>query len=218
MDDMDETDEMSENENTTEREEAIEPEIAGGSESEAGETAAAGDVDGTAALKARVEELEKANAELKDQLLRRVADFDNYRKRAIQEKQDAFDYANTNLIKDLLESLDNFERTVEAAKTAQDAKSIADGVSMIARGLVSLLENKYELASYGAAGDAFDPELHEAIGSSEGEGDVAVVSAVYLKGYKLRGKVIRHAKVMVAMPKAQSAQQAQGGGTAEAPV
>ena len=218
MDDMDETDEMSENENTTEQEEAIEPEIAGGSESEAGETAAAGDVDGTAALKARVEELEKANAELKDQLLRRVADFDNYRKRAIQEKQDAFDYANTNLIKDLLESLDNFERTVEAAKTAQDAKSIADGVSMIARGLVSLLENKYELSSYGAAGDAFDPELHEAIGSSEGEGDVDTVSAVYLKGYKLRGKVIRHAKVMVAMHKAQETGQVQGDGTTESPV
>ena len=211
-------DEMSENENTTERDEAIEPEIAGGSESEAGKTAPAEDVDGTAALKARVEELEKANAELKDQLLRRVADFDNYRKRAIQEKQDAFDYANTNLIKDLLESLDNFERTVEAAKTAQDAKSIADGVSMIARGLVSLLENKYEVTSYGAAGDAFDPELHEAIGSTEGEGDVATVSAVYLKGYKLRGKVIRHAKVMVAMPKAQEAGQAQGDDTTESPA
>ena len=207
---MNEIDETGESENTAESEQVIEPEAQGSSETDAGEALATEQTDETAALKARVEELEKTNAELKDQLLRRVADFDNYRKRAIQEKQDAFDYANTNLIKDLLESLDNFERTVEAAKTAQDVKSIADGVSMIARGLVSLLENKYEVTSYGAAGDAFDPELHEAIGSTEGEGDVAVVSAVYLKGYKLRGKVIRHAKVMVAMPKSQEAQEDSG--------
>lgn len=203
-------DEMNEIDGMDESEQVIEPEAQGSSETDVGEALATEQTDETATLKARVEELEKANAELKDQLLRRVADFDNYRKRAIQEKQDAFDYANTNLIKDLLESLDNFERTVEAAKTAQDAKSIADGVSMIARGLVSLLENKYEVTSYGAAGDAFDPELHEAIGSCEGEGDVAVVSAVYLKGYKLRGKVIRHAKVMVAMPKSQEAQEGSG--------
>ena len=208
---------MEGNEDTAESEETFEREEDATSEAEGEDRGEAAEADDVAALKARVEELEKANGELKDQLLRRVADFDNYRKRAIQEKQDAFDYANTNLIKDLLESLDNFERTVEAAKTAQDAKSIADGVSMIARGLVSLLENKYELASYGAAGDVFDPELHEAIGSTEGEGDVPTVSAVYLKGYKLKGKVIRHAKVMVAMPKAGGTQDESAAENGSAP-
>ena len=153
-----------------------------------------------AELEKQIDELKKANADLKDQVLRRAADFDNYRKRAIQEKQEAFDFANTNLLKDLLESLDNFDRTVEAAATATDPKSIADGVTMINKSLISMLENKYNLVSYGVAGDAFDPDIHEAIGSSQDPVASPVLKVVYLKGYKLKDRVIRHAKVMVSMP------------------
>lgn len=151
-------------------------------------------------LKSKVEELTKENADLKDQVLRRAADFENYRKRMLKEKQDAFDYANTNLLKDLLDSLDNFDRTVEAAANATDPKTIADGVKMINGNLVSMLENKYNLVSYGAAGDAFNPDIHEAIGSSNDPVAEPVLKAVYLKGYKLKDMVIRHAKVMVSMP------------------
>lgn len=150
----------------------------------------------------RIAELEKENAELKDQLLRRAADFENYRKRMIKEKQDAFDYGNAALFADLLDSLDNFDRTVAAAETATDPKSIADGIKMINSSLVNMLENKYNLTSYGAEGDEFDPELHEAIGMQEAEVEKEQLAAVYLKGYKLKDRVIRHAKVMVAKPKA----------------
>ena len=149
----------------------------------------------------KIARLEKENAELKDQYLRKAADFENYRKRAISDKQEAIDYANTSLLKDLLDSLDNFDRTVEAAATATDAKSIADGVTMINKSLVSMLENKYNLVSYGAAGDAFNPDIHEAIGMQEGDVEEEQISAVYLKGYKLKDRVIRHAKVMVTKPK-----------------
>lgn len=148
----------------------------------------------------RIAELEKEVEELKDKYLRSVADFQNLRKRAAQEKQEAYDYANTSLLKDLLDSLDNFDRTVEAAATASDPKSIADGVTMINKSLVSMLENKYDLASYGAVGDAFDPDVHEAIGKSDDPVAEPVLKAVYLKGYKLKNRVIRHAKVMVSMP------------------
>lgn len=151
-------------------------------------------------LEKQIDGLKKENADLKDQVLRRAADFDNYRKRAILEKQEAFDFANTNLLKDLLESLDNFDRTVEAAATATDPKSIADGVTMINKSLISMLENKYNLVSYGVAGDAFDPDIHEAIGSSQDPVASPVLKVVYLKGYKLKNRVIRHAKVMVSMP------------------
>ena len=149
----------------------------------------------------RVEALEKENADLKDQLLRRAADFDNYRKRMIKEKQEAFDYANAALLQDLLESIDNLERTVAAAEGATDAKSIADGVKMISASLVSMLENKYNLTAYGAAGEAFNPDEHEAL-RSEPSDDVEspVIKAVYLKGYKLKDRVIRNAKVSVSMP------------------
>lgn len=149
----------------------------------------------------RVEALEKENADLKDQLLRRAADFDNYRKRMIKEKQEAFDYANVALLQDLLESIDNLERTVAAAEGATDAKSIADGVKMISASLVGMLENKYNLTTYGAAGEAFNPDEHEAL-RSEPSDDVEspVIKEVYLKGYKLKDRVIRNAKVSVSMP------------------
>ncbi|MDE5898643.1 MAG: nucleotide exchange factor GrpE [Treponemataceae bacterium] len=148
----------------------------------------------------RIAALEKENAELKDQLLRRAADFDNYRKRMLREKQETAEYANSNLLADLLESLDNFDRTVEAADKAKDAKSIADGVKMISKNLVKMLEDKYSLVSYGKVGDVFNPDEHQAIGSAEGDVKEPVLKEVYLKGYKLKEKIIRHAKVMVAMP------------------
>lgn len=149
----------------------------------------------------KIAALEKENADLKDQLLRRAADFDNYRKRMIKEKQDAYDYANTALLQDLLESLDNLDRTVEAAEKANDAKSIADGVKIISSSLISMLESKYNLTSFGQAGDDFSPDIHEAIGSCQDEVEKPTLKEVYLKGYKLKDRVIRNAKVMVTMPK-----------------
>lgn len=147
--------------------------------------------------------LEKENADLKDQLLRRAADFDNYRKRMIKEKQDAYDYANASLLGDLLDSLDNFDRTVESAATAKDVKTVVDGIKMINSSLVKMLEDKYGLSGFGKEGDEFNPEEHEAIGRMEEEGvEKQTLKQVYLKGYKLKDKIIRNAKVMVSVPKA----------------
>ena len=151
----------------------------------------------------RIAALEKENADLKDQLLRRAADFDNYRKRMMKEKQDTYDYANAGLLGDLLDSLDNFDRTIDAAKDAKDAKAIADGIKMINKNLVKMLEDKYGLTGYGKEGDEFNPDEHEAIGRTEDEkAKKETLAQVYLKGYKLKDKVIRHAKVMVKVPKA----------------
>lgn len=154
-------------------------------------------------LEEKLQALEKENAELKDQLLRRAADFDNYRKRMIKEKAETAEYANSNLLADLLDSLDNFDRTVEAGATATDVKSVVDGIKMINSSLVKMLEDKYGLVGYGAEGDDFNPDEHEAIGRMEEEGlEKETLKQVYLKGYKLKDKVIRHAKVMVSVPKA----------------
>ena len=151
-------------------------------------------------LEKKIVELEQKNHELQDQYLRKVADFDNYRKRMIREKQEAFDYANANLLSDLLESLDNFDRALESAQSATDVKSVVEGVQMIKNQLVSMLENKYNLTGYGVKGDVFDPNIHEAIGSLNGPVAEPTCSEVYLKGYKLKERIIRHAKVMVQMP------------------
>ena len=145
-------------------------------------------------------ELEAKNKELHNQYLMAMADFDNYRKRMIKEKQEAFDYANANLLTDLLESIDNFDRALDAAATATEVSSVVDGVKMIRNQLVSMLENKYNLAGYGEKGDAFDSNIHEAIGSMAAPVAEPVCSEVYLKGYKLKDRIIRYAKVMVQMP------------------
>ncbi len=149
----------------------------------------------------RIAALECEAAELKDQLLRKAADFDNYRKRMIREKQEAFDYANANLLGDLLDSLDNMDRALEAAASSSDSKTVIAGVEMTKKQLVSMLETRYSLESFGAKGDPFDPTAHEAIASAEAEVAEATCAEVYLKGYKLKERVIRHAKVLVHMPK-----------------
>ena len=162
-------------------------------------------------------ELEAKNKELHNQYLLAMADFDNYRKRMIKEKQEAFDYANANLLSDLLESLDNFDRALDAAASATDVASVVDGVKMIKNQLVSMLENKYNLAGYGEKGDAFDSSIHEAIGSMSGPVAEPVCSEVYLKGYRLKERIIRYAKVMVQMPDGTvSGIDAGGEGNAEA--
>ncbi len=148
--------------------------------------------------------LEKENAELKDQYLRKCADFDNYRKRMLREKQEAFDYANTNLLTDLIAVLDDFDRALAAGSDAKkekaDLKPVVDGIKMINKQLRGLLEAKYNLSTYGENGDLFDPDIHEAIATSQAPVAEPVCAEVYLKGYKLKERVIRPAKVMVHMP------------------
>lgn len=149
----------------------------------------------------RIAELEKEIADLKSQALYKAAENDNWRKRMMQQKDEAVAYANASLLGDLLDSLDNFDRTLDAAKDAKDAKSIADGIKMINKGLVKMLEDKYGLVAYGKEGDDFNPDEHEAIGCVEDEkANKQTLDQVYLKGYKLKDKVIRHAKVMVKVP------------------
>lgn len=150
----------------------------------------------------KIAALEQDIENLKKEALYKAAENDNWRKRMMQQKEEAVAYANASLLNDLLESLDNFDRTLDAAKDAKDAKTIADGIKMISKNLVSMLENKYGLSSFGKEGDEFNPEEHEAIGRVEDEkAKKETLKQVYIKGYKLNGKIIRNAKVMVSVPK-----------------
>ena len=155
-------------------------------------------------LEEKCDELEKHNAKLKDDYLRKVADFDNYRKRMIKEKQDAFDYANTAILTDLVAILDDFDRGLAAAQEATDVQAVVDGIKMINKQMKGFLESKYDLSSYCEVGDAFDPNIHEALSSVPFDVVEPVCAEVYLKGYKLKDRVIRHAKVMVHMPKTKA--------------
>ena len=147
--------------------------------------------------------LEAKCRELQDQYLRKAADFDNYRKRMIKEKQEAIDYANSNLLTDLLQILDDFDRAIEAGKKAgeESAAAFMQGVMMIRSGLSSLLESKYGLQYYEAQGQVFNPDIHEAVATNPStEVTEPTVGAELQKGYKLKERILRPAKVMVLMP------------------
>lgn len=153
----------------------------------------------------QIADLQKENAELKDQYLRKCADFENYRKRMFREKQEAFDYANTNLLTDLIAVLDDFDRALAAGVTPEgeqvaDLKPVVDGIKIINKQMRGLLEAKYNLSVYGEKGDLFNHDLHEAIATNQGPVAEPICAEVYLKGYKLKDRVIRPAKVMVQMP------------------
>ena len=134
--------------------------------------------------------------------LREAAETENYKKRLRADKDSAVRYANEGLIKDLLDPLDNFSRAVEAAGTSSDIESIRTGVSMVENQLQSILHNSWGLEPYSPEGEDFNPAEMEACLMQEDENlDREKVLQVLLKGYKLNGKVIRAAKVMVGKPK-----------------
>jgi len=158
-------------------------------------------------LEQKAAELETKLAELNDQYLRKAADFENYRKRVTREKQELTDFANQNLILNLLPVIDDFERAIKSVETSAslqsvpDFKSFYEGVTMIEKRLYADLENKWGLKRFDSEGQPFDPNRHEALQVEKAAGiQEAVVKEDYVKGYQLKDRVIRFAKVKVLMP------------------
>ena len=152
-------------------------------------------------LKAKVEELEKANAELKDQMLRRQAELENYRKRLIRDKEEAIQFSNENLIKDLLGFLDNMDRALAVAKSTGDVNGLIEGFEMTQNQLLSTLDKNWGLKAIDAVGKEFDPSLHEACMMTVDENlDKETVLEEFQKGYTLHDRVIRPAKVKIGKP------------------
>ena len=149
----------------------------------------------------KLKELERENAELKDKFLRKHADFENFRKRMFKEKEDSIKFANSNLLGDLIPIIDDFERAITSAENSKDFDTFLKGVEMIEKQFASMLEKKWGLKRFDAAGEHFDPEKHEAFMMEESaETDEPQVIEVFQKGYQLNDRVIRHAKVKVSMP------------------
>ncbi|MBI9103327.1 MAG: nucleotide exchange factor GrpE [Spirochaetales bacterium] len=149
----------------------------------------------------KIVELEESNADLKDQLLRKQADFDNFRKRMFREKEEAIKYANSNLLQDIVGTIDDFERALQSADQSNDFKSLHSGVELIEKQLTSMLERKYGLKRFESVGEEFNPDRHEALAMEESEDyDVQTVIEDYLKGFMLHERVLRHSKVKVASP------------------
>jgi len=142
----------------------------------------------------------------RERLLRTAADFDNFKKRAARERQEATRYANESLIQKLVTVLDNFEMAQAAVQTGSpDAlQSLKDGVAMIHQQLRSVL-SEAGVEEVDAGGKVFDPNLHEAVSQQEtSEVPEGQVVQQLRKGYKLRDRLLRPASVVVAKNPAPS--------------
>lgn len=135
-----------------------------------------------------------------DRLLRTTADFDNFKKRAAREKQEAIKFANEGLLEKLIPVLDNFDMAFSAGQTSQAkaAHSLQTGINMIYQQFKRAL-TEIGLEEVNADGKPFDPNLHEAVSQKEtAEVPEGQVVQQLRKGYKFRDRLLRPASVVVA--------------------
>ncbi len=142
------------------------------------------------------QKLQKELDEKNEQFLRLCAEYDNFRKRSQKEKQDIYTSSQAEIVKELLPVLDNFDRAAENKECSfEDYKK---GIDLIFTQLGEILK-KLGIEAYGARGDEFDPNIHNAVMTVEdpelGENQVA---SVFSRGYKLGDRIIREAVVQVA--------------------
>ncbi|WP_437927653.1 nucleotide exchange factor GrpE [Sorangium sp. So ce291] len=142
-------------------------------------------------------EVQAEAARMREQLLRTAADFDNFRKRSRREVEEAQRRGRESILKDLLPVFDNLERAASHAESAPDAKSVAEGVRIVAKQFVDTLE-RMGIKRIAAVGKPFDPSVHEAIQQIEStEHPAGVVIAEVQPGYMLGDYLIRAAMVVV---------------------
>ena len=146
------------------------------------------------------EQLQSDLMRFRDLAMRTQADFENYRKRAIREKEEAIKYANASLIERLIPVIDNFEFGIQAAR-AEGSQAVLVGLEMVAKQFQEFLTS-VGVEAVEAEGQPFDPNLHEAVGheASKTVPEGTVIRQLR-KGYKLRDRLIRPANVFVSKGK-----------------
>lgn len=152
-------------------------------------------------------------AEKDDAQLRLQAEFENFRRRSLKEKQESFKFGHQNLVKDLLSAVDNLERALEhgAQNAGAEVKGILDGVELVYREILGELA-KHAVQEIQAEGAVFDPAVHEAMGQiPNGEVPPNTVLQVLQKGYVIHDRMIRPSRVIVSRePTAEEAAAAGG--------
>ena len=144
----------------------------------------------------KIKALEDELSAQKDKYMRLAAEYDNYRKRTANEKLSIYDDATSKACIELLPVADSVTLALANLKDADP--DIIKGIELISNQLAKSFE-KLKIESYGKAGDAFDPNLHNAVSKIEDENLGAdTIAAVYQTGYKIGDKIIRHAMVQVA--------------------
>ena len=139
-------------------------------------------------------------AACKDRHLRLAAEFENFKRRALKERQDLLNFATEGLIKELLATIDNLERALGHVRQEEevDKENLLEGVNLTFRSLMNTLE-KCGVTVVEAEGQEFDPSQHEALGFQESaEHQEGYIVSVVRPGYSLNGRVLRPAQVILA--------------------
>jgi molecular chaperone GrpE len=163
--------------------------------------AAAGDGQGVALaeLQSQIESLVREKSALYDQLLRRQAEFENYRKRVERDRAETYNRARADIIRELLPVIDNFERAlVSLEKSGEDAEGLRHGIELIHKQFKDIL-TKLGLEPVEAVGQKFDPHVHEAVTMEvTDEHEENMILEEFERGYKLGDRLLRPSKVKVA--------------------
>jgi molecular chaperone GrpE len=143
--------------------------------------------------------------ETHERLLRTAAEFDNFKKRAAKEKEDAQKFGNERLLKDFLPVMDNLERALDHVGQS-DAAQVVEGVKLVQKLFESTLA-RHGVIGFSAVGKPFDPMVHEALMQQDSDAPANTVVSEMAKGYKLHDRLVRPAAVVVAKGREE------GGGT-----
>ena len=146
----------------------------------------------------RIAQLEAAIEKEKKEYLFLMADFENYRRRTLQEKQDLIKNGGQKVLEGILPVVDDIERAIDAINQGGDLDSLKEGVDLIHNKLISYLKSN-NVEAIESTGELFDTDVHEAVTTfpAPSEDQKGRVIDTVLKGYKLNDKVLRHAKVVV---------------------
>jgi molecular chaperone GrpE len=134
-----------------------------------------------------------------ERLLRTAAEFENFKKRALKDKEDMQKFGNERLLRDFLPVADNLERALDHADQ-HDLKQVIEGVRLVQKQLESAL-GKHGVTGFSAVGKPFDPTQHEALMQQESDEPPNTVVSEMARGYKLNDRLIRPAAVVVAKPR-----------------
>lgn len=158
------------------------------------------------ALMVKLHEKEREAAENYDKYVRAVAELENYKRRALRDKEEAIRYGNENVIRDLLPLTDGLDRALKQAETSCDFEAFRKGLEMLRGQLMSSLE-KHGVKAIDSLEKSFDPNVHEAMMQvdSDAHADNQVVDE-FEKGYTLNGRLLRPARVSVCKKRANGEQ------------
>jgi molecular chaperone GrpE len=150
-------------------------------------------------LKTQIKSLDIEKQELNDKFLRLYSEFENYKKRTTKEKLELLNTASEKVILNLLPVVDDFERAIKANETVTNIETMKEGFTLIYNKLLQILK-RFDVEEITALGEPFDTDFHEAITHfpAQNEEDKGKVMDITEKGYKIKDKVVRYAKVVVA--------------------